>query len=123
MRGLGIILLAILALVVSPVGATLAVAGPGAMVLCIDGGAVKVALDASGQPVEPGEHPDPIRHCPDCLPLPQPALAAVGGVPSAAKLFSFDMMWTDRETARAVPLAVFIPAARGPPGGAPIKVS
>lgn len=54
--------------------ASLRAVGPVSLVVvCADGHAVTVALDAEGLPADPGDHR---RHCPDCLPL---VMGATGG--------------------------------------------
>ena len=90
MRGFGFLVLALLVLLLAPLGDGLRVpAGAvGWMELCSDAGPVQVAMAADGSVIPSDDAPDRRpTHCPDCLPLPQPVTAggaAVVPLPAAA---------------------------------------
>lgn len=94
--------------------ASLRAVGPvSQVVICADGAAVTLALDADGQPADTGGH----RHCPDCLPLltgatgpaPLPSLSrpVAGAVPAP---------WPAALPPRADGWET-LPSPRGPPSG------
>ena len=83
-------------------------------VICADGVAVMVTLDADGQPVPPGQHR---RHCADCLPLVVAAVGTEAGPPiSLARVHAVATSWP---TAFAHPIIRrgTLRLTRGPPGG------
>ncbi|HRO15592.1 MAG TPA: hypothetical protein PLL33_11235 [Paracoccus sp. (in: a-proteobacteria)] len=82
------------------------------VVLCSEQGAVPVVLGPDGTPVDPDSR---VRHCPECLPLPQPA--ALPG-PDAALPMPAATCRAVRLTATAIPVvarAMTLPPVRGPP--------
>lgn len=107
--------LAVCALSLTPV-ATLAqpMRGEGvAVVLCAEAGAVTVVIGPDGQP-EPARAPA-CRHCPDCLPQPQPV---AGHFPPPAPERGAEFVRLGRSLPRAQPVpgrAAQPFPARGPP--------
>lgn len=84
MRGFGFLVIALLALLLAPIGDALRAPAQAAFwtELCADGVTQQVAVAADGSPVLPGDAPDAPapRHCPDCLPLAQPVTAGGAAV-------------------------------------------
>lgn len=121
MRGLGPLLLAILLIAVAPLGDAARAAGLGRaatggwMVLCSEIGVVTVPAGPDGRPQTDDRPAPPIRHCPDCLPLPQPAAAPPALTPVARPVTAAQGLWTGPRPVALASRSVPRPAARGPP--------
>lgn len=124
MRGFGFILLAILTVALAPLGDAARAAGivgtsgaDGWMVLCTELGAVTVAMGPDGTPLDGDETPAPpaARHCPDCLPVPQPAGPVPAAVLSQRPPAEARPLWTAPRTTARLSRSLPLPAARGPP--------
>ena len=116
MRALAFVL-TLVALILGPLSTAVRadpLAVGGEIVLCSDMGAITVAVDAHGVPL-PQQPPPVVRHCDECLPLPQPAMTASPAASLAAPLGCAHPVWSDRTVAQLSAHPVLVPAARGPP--------
>lgn len=120
MRSLGILILICLAVALAPLGDGLraAASAPGSWTeLCINGGSVQVALARDGTPLDPAETPDSPahRHCPDCLPTPQPAAGAQPALAVQRPVSVAHALWVARKATRSASHDTTHQMARGPP--------
>lgn len=117
MRGLGLLILICLAVAFAPLGDGLraAAALPGTWAeLCADGIPMRVALADDGTPLDPVDAPAH-RHCPECLPTPQPAAGAQPGATVMRPVSVADAVWAGRLVTRPASHDDTRPVARGPP--------
>lgn len=82
------------------------------VVLCSEQGAVQVVLGPDGTPVEPDRQ---IRHCPKCLPLPQPAMLPGPGATLPMPATTCRVIRLPAPTIPDRPSAMMLPPVRGPP--------